>query len=575
VDPVTIWIFCLATAWVIRNLAEDGYAAVRGRTSPRIARRQAAYELAQKHAATTGTPTVGQAVTGRIADRIANPRPPGPFRRYLSGLWEDSWEDAQERHEQRRERRAEQRRKQEERREQEEREQEEREASGRPDPDDALRTRQCRGPGCDVLVVEPLEWCAGCRAAAWRADEPEPDPRRRCTKCRRLALDAGPLDEVGECPDCQADTRDDFADQERLADLDDEQVDRLNNRPPGTCRVCLASIVATDISGRCESCARGNFGHAHYCTAGCGQPVATAGVQCAGCEKGRARPASETPEPQPDSVQDVSAWDPANPGPCVTPDCGKAAECAAGLCYDCDHGVRWMCQRCGHRRQAAHDPNRLCWMCRHELVTGAPLPPVSQPKPAERLILGQWARERDEREAAGLPVYDCSGPGYPGSGYCLKQVHQRGQMCPDCALSEVDHGPAGETTPTRNTDDDSEPTSAPGTTRKDIPVSSPAEINGDVASPLTALAFATNCLDLNTAIMNELDAMANNLECEGVGPACVQIVRDAWAAGEQFATAAANAVNEYARHVATQAEIAGDAELRDTVRGTYLDGSGA
>ncbi|WP_219414159.1 hypothetical protein [Pseudonocardia nigra] len=502
-DPVTIWIFCLATAWFIRRAVEDGYAAVRGRTSPRIARRQAAYELAQQQAAATGTPTIGQAATGRLANRIANPRPPGPFRRYLSGLWEDSWNDAEERREERRRRRAEQRREQAERDAEQRREQAEREAAGRPDPDDALRTRKCRG--CDVLVVEPLEWCAGCQSAERRVNEPQPEPDpRRCTKCRHLVADVGPLDEVGECPDCQADTRDDLANQERLADLDDEQVDRLNE--PASWRETTGG-AQRDGGDHHED----QDGDAYYRR-------------------------WEQPHPRVDGTlrTTVTSW---------AQDNGRR---------------RWIVTETEWQWVGSNDDvlfeDTDVSDSSEDGPSGQPWP---TPDDVRRTV--NDASPADANETPLLDVLDATlCPGGCGTWVV-------GGMCPTC--EERRALPSAETP---------EPDPAPETTRKDTPpMSTPAEINGDVSSPLDALAFATSCLDLNAAIMNELDAMANNLEGEGVGAACIQIVRDAWAAGDQFGTAAAGARDEYARHVATQAEIAGDTELRDTVAGTYLDAARA
>lgn len=349
-DPLTLTLICLAAGWLIRNTVEDVWAGIRGHESPRIARRRARLQLADA----TGAPTIGQAVSGRLATRIANPperRAFSTFRGFLDELIADAWDDARTKHADRR------------------RERIERDDDTRPDPDNALKTRQCRGRGCDVLVVKPREWCDTCQDAATQrpgqpmcrscGQRPVDYPDRSCAvcapaRCTRCHHPGDTFDDLGECPDCQIDTREDLANQERL---DDEQVETLNDD--------------------------------HQ---------------------------SDAPEPDP----------------------------------------------------------------------------------------------------------------------------------------------------------------APDTTRKDTsPMSNPTEIDGDVTSPLEALAFATTCHDLNAAVANELDAMANNLTGEGVGHDCVQIVNDAWAAAEQFGVAALGARDEYARHVATQADIAGDTELRDTVRDTYLDASRA
>ncbi len=294
-DPLTLtWLIVLAAAYFIRRSAEDGWAAVNGRTSPRIERRRAQHELAQKQRADLGRPTIGQAVTGRIAERIAEPRERGAFRRFVAELWEDSWVDAADWHRKRRARRT------------------------NPDgPTRAMASRLCAGE-CGRWVTSPWTHCVACEQ-----DTTDDDPA------------------------------DWWADADEVGMSDDDYLD---------------------------------------------------------------------------------------------------AE-----------------------------------------VIDEPTEPI-----------------------------------------------------------------------------DPEPIPAPEPTRKDTPVPHQT-INGDTVSPLENLAFATGCMDLDAAIRTELDTMLNNLSAAGVGPALIGAVADVKAASERFGSGAMGARTEYAEHVAVQAEIAGDAELRDTVRGTYLD----
>lgn len=100
------FVFALLMAWaLVRYGVTDLVATVNGTESPRYRERQ--QRLTQQHERTiarlqTG-PTVGQAVAGRLAQRIAHPKPPTdrsehhPLRRFLSQWWEDSWNHATER----------------------------------------------------------------------------------------------------------------------------------------------------------------------------------------------------------------------------------------------------------------------------------------------------------------------------------------------------------------------------------------------------------------------------------------------------------------------------------------------
>jgi hypothetical protein len=486
-DPITIWLFCLATAWFLRAAVEDGIAGVRGQESPRIARARARQQITRDRMAMTGGRTIGRAVAGRVADRIANPpKEIGPFRQYLGGLWGDAWEDAATRHEARRQRRAE-------RAEREREEQTEREAAGRPDPDGASRTRKCRG--CRrVLVVEPNELCTLCEAAERVSDYPTAPVHWCVGGCGRPVPDPGGDPSGGWCRDC-----------------------RFYYGPQ--CGAGCGKKVST--SGQlCETCER-STASVHWCNCGRHQ-VESPGQVCPSCEERGGLPVSETPEP--------------GPAPDLTTQEGKPM------------------------------PNHL---------------PERQPyEPPERRYVA-WFKDAhgnpwDYRRLFYARGWDAANK--IAEDLCRRTAKYAHVM--EIAVADPDPNPPGRVLiPPDDALDGlppktSEPTPAPGTTREDTPPVT-TSIDGDVTSPLTALGFADGCIDFNRADMGEADAMANNLTGEGVGPEFVGIVRDAWAAGDQFDAAASGARDEYARHVATQAEIAGNTDLRDTVQGTYLDTSNA
>jgi len=96
----------LSATLVMRYGVIDLVSSVRGTTSPPAVARQRRMELAHERAMAkiahrTG-PTVGEAVAARVAARVGQPKAPkvragrGAFRTYLSGLWGDSWEHADE-----------------------------------------------------------------------------------------------------------------------------------------------------------------------------------------------------------------------------------------------------------------------------------------------------------------------------------------------------------------------------------------------------------------------------------------------------------------------------------------------
>lgn len=527
-DPLTVWIFCLATAWFIRRAVEDGWASINGRESPRIAQRRAKQELAQQ-----GGRTIGQAVSGRIADRIAEPREAGPLRRYLADLWEDSWEDARVRHEDRRRRRA-------------EREQQELDVVDAPD-DDEVRTYPCRGAGCDVLVVEPAKWCDDCLAQMRndqaRRAEPKPEHVLRTRPCRGKCgvLIVEPQEWCTVCaarwtsstpPPTQPQPEPKPAAKQQPSQSP-PQPDGRRDRIPGLCRVCLAHPVATDISGRCEKCARGNFGHKHYCATGCGRPVNEQGQTCPTC------------------AQDAAE--------------NKRYYCAGTghVCNQRVHEHGQLCPDCALRRADIHAAASSS--ARTEARLAADAEKKRRAHEYGQRLVREWEERNAKAKAAGQMPY-CAG--VTTAGLCRERVHESGQLCPYCARSDADR--YGSTAQTHQTPEPA-PAPAPDTTRKDTQPVTTTEIDGDVTGPQDALAFADSCLALNNAVINELDVMAANLEGEGVGDDVVRIVRDAQAAADQFASAAGGARDEYARHVATQAEIASNPELRDTVKDTYLD----
>lgn len=100
-------------------------------------------------------------------------------------------------------------------------------------------------------------------------------------------------------------------------------------------------------------------------------------------------------------------------------------------------------------------------------------------------------------------------------------------------------------------------------------------INGDVRDPRTALAFATSCRELNDGVARELDILAATMGRVGVGPAPIGEIRVLGDAARTYSTSAGRSITKYAEHVVAQADIAGDDDVRDTVRRTYLDTHGS
>lgn len=180
------WVLLLATMWLARILAEEMWAAIRGQTSPRIARRRAREQLARE----CGTPTIGQAVAFRVARRIADPprrRWAADLRGLLDEVWADALEEARVRHQHAHEVRVRARQARQERAQRfgarpPRGQGWQAHTGGRPAPpaaeddESVTATRPCRV--CRrVFVVEPEELCTTCeQAAAPAAPPPDPDP---------------------------------------------------------------------------------------------------------------------------------------------------------------------------------------------------------------------------------------------------------------------------------------------------------------------------------------------------------------------------------------------------------------
>lgn len=174
-DPLTIWIMCVATLWVVRILAEELWAAIRGAPSPGIARRRARAELARE----SGTPTVGQALSARLVARIKNP----PERRWgaalrvlVDELLVDALDEARVRHQYNHAERLRRRAREHARRQggdgprytawQARTGDDEKPPPPDPPADAAvMETRPCAGCGVQ-LVVPPEELCVACELAA-------------------------------------------------------------------------------------------------------------------------------------------------------------------------------------------------------------------------------------------------------------------------------------------------------------------------------------------------------------------------------------------------------------------------
>lgn len=100
-------------------------------------------------------------------------------------------------------------------------------------------------------------------------------------------------------------------------------------------------------------------------------------------------------------------------------------------------------------------------------------------------------------------------------------------------------------------------------------------IDGDVRDPRTALGFATSCRSFNDAVRRELEILAARMRAEGLGPAPLGEISVLEDAARTYSLSNQRSVKAYAEHVVTQTEISMDADVRDTVRRTYLDTRGA
>lgn len=172
-DPISIGLGILMVGCFLRYMAEEGWAAVNGRPSPRLARRRDRHEIAEKQRADLGRPTIGQALTGwlvailgRIAGRIVDPPPPGPLRRLVAEVWEDSWVDVTDWHRAKRERRR------------------RREEQG-PDVETVVLDRhEC---ACGRTIYGELERCAACQLAHDRQEQAAP-PADHCQMCEHTGI---------------------------------------------------------------------------------------------------------------------------------------------------------------------------------------------------------------------------------------------------------------------------------------------------------------------------------------------------------------------------------------------------
>lgn len=155
---------------------------------------------------------------------------------------------------------------------------------------------------------------------------------------------------------------------------------------------------------------------------------------------------------------------------------------------------------------------------------------------------------------------------YPCEGGCGVHFLEPGRWCDECAAPPTPPSPAPQPEPLRP-----DRTATP-TTRKDTPpMSAPHEIRGDATTPLEMLAYATACADLGPGVAAEWDTIVANLDGSGVHGDGVNLAARIAEAARDFGAAAALARNVYAGHVVTQAEIARNDALADTVRDTYLD----
>lgn len=100
-DPV-VW--SLVIAWIfIRYVVGDLIEACTGRPSPRTTQRQARQQAQKDRAAAGLGPTLGEAVSGRLANRILNPppkkphKPRGPAGQFMADWWADTCDEARER----------------------------------------------------------------------------------------------------------------------------------------------------------------------------------------------------------------------------------------------------------------------------------------------------------------------------------------------------------------------------------------------------------------------------------------------------------------------------------------------
>ncbi|MHA6631863.1 hypothetical protein ACU61A_41075 [Pseudonocardia sichuanensis] len=477
---------CLVLGWFVRAAIEDILAEVRGRESPRVARQRARQEMAR----TSGVPTIGQAATARIATLLA-PRPAGhlPQRRhpaleYLRTRWEDAWDELLESHNEEMRRRAEARR---DRKAQEaERKRREREGAG-------------GGPYDDDIID---------------ADIVEDEPPARCAVCRLSTDEVGPLDEFGECPACQAYVRDNLAAQERLADLDDEQIDRLNE-PAGW----------RETTGGAERTG-GDFhedqdGDAYYRR-------------------------WEQPHPSGDGTlrTTVTSW---------AQDDGTRRWIVTDTEWD------WIGDNPSDLRFEAYDQSYSA----EDGPSGQPWPTAEDVRSTVDDIQ-QPADPTDTPFADVLDATPCAGGcgTWVVDGMCIECENRRA-LPPAPETPEPDQGPASTTQDSTD--------SGPAAHQEGTPVPQTTVINPDILDATGALRCAEGSTAFTGAVRRQMEKLAANAQAglRGDVPA-VQEIR-AFEAGIAASVGKLHAlVEEHVAHVRTQAELAGDANLKTAAVG-YLD----
>ena len=495
---------CLVIAWFVRAAAEDGIAAVRSTESPRITRQRARLEMAR----TAGVPTIGQAAAARIAIVIA-PSPVGPRRHpaleYARTRWEDAWDELLESHH------AEMRRRAQERRDRQAREAErrirEKERSEQPYDDtvdaEIVDPPQC--PTCHRAEVDTDgDQCPACRwGAPGRTPPPEPEPEPAPRPAPRADHDPQP---------------------DPITVTHDSNRYKLPLGPPGgPCGLGCERLRPTDRCVRCNPGLEPQPDPEPESTpwrwrCGCGADVPSGSR----CPNGPHDPDEDANGARPDEL-------------CVTPECGRAAESPDGRCYECDHGVRWMCPQCSVSRQRAYSADRLCSRCARDNAAGGP--PFTCPQ--------------CQANPVAHAEYLC--------GPCVADPGRRPET------PEPTPGPASTTQPSTD--------SGPAAHQEGTPDMSQTVIDGDVHDPFGAHTHAIACATWVTDIGEHAEVCANNLAAMGVGAVAVGEIRGMQDDAATFLAAAEGAAGVFRQHQASANAIAENDDLQHTADDTYLDRS--